>query len=127
MITPARVFAGAFGEHLAGLYLQVYGQREPGYSEVIRVVARLVIERLSFSDALYHNYEHTALVVLVGQDILRGLRLLREVMPADWLHLTHRRLVYSREWRSPLMFVPRYLGKTSSRTNVSMEHLIASI
>jgi hypothetical protein len=88
VITPARVFADAFGEHLAGQYLQVYGQREPGYSEVIREVARLVIERLSFSDALYHNYEHTALVVLVGQDILRGLRLLREVTPADWLHLT---------------------------------------
>ena len=52
MITPARVFADAFGEHLAGQYLQVYGQREPGYSEVIREVARLVIERLSFSDAL---------------------------------------------------------------------------
>jgi hypothetical protein len=88
VITPARVFADAFGEHLAGQYLQVYGQRESGYSEVIREVARLVIERLSFSDALYHNYEHTALVVLVGQDILRGLRLLREVTPADWLHLT---------------------------------------
>jgi hypothetical protein len=88
VITPARVFADAFGAHLAGQYLQVYGQREPGYSEVIREVARLVIERLSFSDALYHNYEHTALVVLVGQDILRGLRLLREVTPADWLHLT---------------------------------------
>ena len=73
VITPARVFAGAFGEHLARQYLQVYGQREPGYFEVIREGARLVIERLSFSDALYHNYEHTALVVLVGQDILRGL------------------------------------------------------
>jgi hypothetical protein len=50
--------------------------------------------RLATSDALYHNAEHTALVTLVAQDLLRGLRLTRTVSSDDWLHfiiaaLTH--------------------------------------
>ena len=52
------------------------------------------IERLATSDALYHNAEHTALVALVAQDIVRGLRLTRNISPEDWFHyilaaLTH--------------------------------------
>ena len=49
--------------------------------------ARLVIERIAASDALYHDAEHTALVTLVAQDILRGLRFRRTVSPEDWLHV----------------------------------------
>lgn len=88
MISPTGVFADAFGEHLAGQYDQAYGRREPRFAEIIREGARLVFERLSTSDALYHNAEHTAFVTLVGQDILRGERLKRDVAPVDWLHFT---------------------------------------
>src|SRR5439155_26604880 len=56
--------------------------------EMISESARLVFERLSFSDALYHDAEHTAFVAMVGQDILRGVRLKRDVSPEDWLHMT---------------------------------------
>jgi hypothetical protein len=48
--------------------------------------ARLVIERIASSDALYHDCEHTALVTLCVQDILRGRRLERTVTPSDWGH-----------------------------------------
>src|SRR5262249_51171498 len=49
---------------------------------------------LASSDALYHDTQHTALVALCMQDILRGRRLERVVSPEDWLHgllaaLTH--------------------------------------
>jgi len=39
------------------------------------------------SDAPYHNAEHTMMVTLVGQEILRGKHI-REggVSPHDWLH-----------------------------------------
>ncbi|HBB33823.1 MAG TPA: metal-dependent phosphohydrolase, partial [Cyanobacteria bacterium UBA9273] len=39
------------------------------------------------SDALYHNVEHTILVTLVGQEILRGKHI-RDggVSCEDWLH-----------------------------------------
>lgn len=88
MLNPPEIFADAFGNHLATLYEQAFGRREPLYVEMIREGARLVFERLSFSDALYHDAEHTAFVAMVGQDILRGLRLKRDVSPEDWLHLT---------------------------------------
>jgi hypothetical protein len=55
---------------------------------MIREGSKLIFELLSGSDALYHNAEHTAFVTLVGQDILRGRRLKRDVTPEDWLHFT---------------------------------------
>ena len=72
MLSPTAKFADALGDHLARLYDHAFGQREPRYAEIIREAARLVFERLSLSDALYHDAEHTAFVTLVGQDILRG-------------------------------------------------------
>ncbi|HSS85430.1 MAG TPA: metal-dependent phosphohydrolase [Reyranella sp.] len=49
--------------------------------------ARLVIERISLSDALYHTAEHTALVTMVALDILRGRRLHHDVSEEMWLHV----------------------------------------
>jgi hypothetical protein len=88
MLNPTAIFADAFADHLAGLYDQAYGQREPRFANTIHESAKLVFERLSLSDALYHNAEHTAFVTLVGQDILRGWRLKSDVSPEDWLHFT---------------------------------------
>jgi hypothetical protein len=45
-----------------------------------------VVECIANSDALYHDADHTALVTLVGQDILRGRRLTEVISPEDWLH-----------------------------------------
>jgi hypothetical protein len=53
---------------------------------MIEEVARLTIERIGGSDALYHDAHHTALVTLVAQDILRGRLILRAISPEDWLH-----------------------------------------
>ncbi len=45
------------------------------------------LEIISNSDALYHNVEHTILVALVGQEILRGKHIKEgKVLPIDWLH-----------------------------------------
>jgi hypothetical protein len=56
------------------------------FATILDAGARLIIERISTSDALYHNVEHTILVTLVGQDILRGRLLHQAVRPSDWLH-----------------------------------------
>jgi hypothetical protein len=63
----------------------------PQHAEALGEAARLVIERLSLRDALYHTAEHTVLVTLVAQDILRGRRLRVDVPPDEWLHaaVTH--------------------------------------
>ena len=42
---------------------------------------------VGLSDALYHNFEHTLLVTMVGRDILQGLTLSRRIEPSDYSHL----------------------------------------
>jgi hypothetical protein len=88
MLNPTEILADALGERLAGIYMRAFSRREPRYAEIIGEAAKLVLERIGLSDALYHSAEHTALVTLVGQDILRGERLRRDVTPEDWLHFT---------------------------------------
>jgi len=87
MSDMTKVVANALGEHLALTYRHTFGSRDPRYAEIIEAAARLTIERLVGSDALYHDGDHTALVTLVAQDILRGRFLQQGITPEDWLHM----------------------------------------
>ena len=94
MLNPTSLLADALGRNLAETYRRVYGGQEPYIASGLDESARLVIERIASSDALYHDVQHTALVTLCVQDILRGRRLERVVTPNDWSHtilaaLTH--------------------------------------
>jgi len=94
MFNPNSILASAFGDYLSDLYLQYFSHRRTEYASYIGGAARLVLERIGNSDTLYHNTEHTIMVTLVGQQILRG-RLLTEAMrPEDWLHFTLALLVH---------------------------------
>jgi hypothetical protein len=86
MLNPTSLLADALGQNLAKTYRRIYGDQEPQIAAGLDEAARLVIERIASSDALYHNSEHTALVTLCVQDILRGRRLERIVTPSDWGH-----------------------------------------
>jgi hypothetical protein len=88
MLNPTEVLADALANKLAATYARAFSGRQPRYTEVIAEATRLILERIGSSDALYHSAEHTALVALVGQDILRGERLRRDLTPEDWLHFT---------------------------------------
>lgn len=68
-------------------YRRTYGGWKPDYEDIIGWVGAMALENIANSDALYHNVEHTILVTLVGQEILRGKHI-REgaVSPRDWLH-----------------------------------------
>lgn len=88
MLSPANMIASALGDELAANFLDIYGRREPDYSSTIRSSAKLVIEHIANSDALYHDRDHTVMVTLVGQAILRGRILVEEVSAEDWLHFT---------------------------------------
>src|SRR5262247_4207171 len=46
--------------------------------------ARLALECIGNSDALYHNVEHTMLVTLVGHDIFKGRALSQRSTPIDY-------------------------------------------
>src|SRR5215470_14489803 len=86
VLNPTSLLADALGRNLAETYRRIFGDREPQIASGLDEAARLVIERIASSDALYHDCEHTALVTLCVQDILRGRRLERTISPFDWWH-----------------------------------------
>ena len=69
------------GSFLAEDMTHRFGSTHAGL-EVIPLAARLALECIGNSDALYHNVEHTMLVTLAGHDIMRG-RALHTHMPAE--------------------------------------------
>ena len=94
MLNATTLLANEMGQRLSRTFLRSFGSGVQRVAAALDEAARLVIERLATTDALYHNAEHTALVTLVAQDLLRGLRFSRNVTEDDWLHfiiaaLTH--------------------------------------
>ena len=76
-----------FVQKLKDGYHRTYGGYKSNYEEIIGWAGSMALENIANSDALYHNIEHTILVTLVGQEILRGKHI-REggVACEDWLH-----------------------------------------
>ena len=94
MLNPTSLLADALGRNLAESYRRSFGDQEPHIAAALDEAARLIIERIANSDALYHDVQHTTLVTLCVQDILRGRRIEQVVTPSDWVHtilaaLTH--------------------------------------
>ncbi|MGA1411164.1 MAG: Npun_R2479 family HD domain-containing metalloprotein, partial [Prochlorotrichaceae cyanobacterium] len=77
----------AFVDQLKDGYRKTYGGYRTDYEDIIGWVGAMALENIANSDALYHNVEHTILVTLVGQEILRGKHI-REggVTTENWLH-----------------------------------------
>lgn len=79
----------AFVHNIYQIYKEVYDDLEPHYPGLVEWAGRMALERISNTDCLYHNVEHTVLVTLVGQQILRGKQLReRSVKPRDWVTTT---------------------------------------
>ncbi|WP_298974451.1 hypothetical protein [uncultured Roseobacter sp.] len=94
MFNPTATLASSFGEHLSETFLQYFSGRDPEYAAYINGCAKMVLERLANSDALYHNAEHTIMVTLVGQQIMRGRLVTEAIQPRDWLHYIISLLVH---------------------------------
>src|SRR5262245_41651497 len=78
MFTIPELTAEALGSHLAERMHRRFSATDAGLIQRVESAARLAIDCIGSSDALYHNVEHTMLVTLVGYDILRGRQLLME-------------------------------------------------
>ena len=87
MLNTTSLLADALAQNVSGTFRRIYGDREPLMASTLDEAARLVIERIGGSDALYHDCEHTVLVTLCVQDILRGRRMAQTVSPSDWGHM----------------------------------------
>src|SRR5207342_3209276 len=87
MITVPELASEALGAFLSTHLSRRFRSTEAHLTELIPSVARLSLECIGNSDALYHNVEHTMLVTLVGYDILRGRRLLTDTSASDYAHI----------------------------------------
>src|SRR4051812_18477462 len=79
--------ARRLGRILAADFRETFGSAEGDAAERLGSLARITIECIGRSDALYHNYEHTWLVTMVGRDILHGLAMSRRIESSDYIHL----------------------------------------
>ena len=87
MITVPELAADALGSFLADHMTRRFGSTDVGLTEGIPSAARLALDCIGNSDALYHTVEHTMLVTLAGYDIMRGRALLRPTDVSDFAHL----------------------------------------
>jgi hypothetical protein len=88
MFNPTEVLINSCVEHLQAGYHQTYGSLKPDYADILGWAGHMALEMVANSDAPYHNVEHTVLVTLTGQEILRAKHM-REgnVSCEDWLNV----------------------------------------
>ena len=87
MITVPELAAEALGSFLGAHLGFKFGSTHANLIEGLQSAARLALEWIGNSDALYHNVEHTMLVTFVGYDIMKGRSLLASTSASDYTHL----------------------------------------
>ena len=87
MITVPELAAEGLGSYLHEHLSRRFASTHADLTELIPSIARLALECIGNSDALYHNVEHTMLVTLAGYDIIKGRALLTPTQPSDFAHL----------------------------------------
>ena len=94
LITIPEVMAQTLGSFLAAESRDRFGASHGELVDLLPFAAKLTLECIGNSDALYHNIEHSMLVTLVGHDILVGRALQRSTTASDYANfilacLTH--------------------------------------
>src|SRR5438270_12921043 len=79
--------ARKLGNVLTSDFRRIFDTAHDDNAERLGSLARSTIEYLGMSDALYHNFEHTLQVTMVGRDILQGMTLCQRIEHADYSHL----------------------------------------
>jgi HD domain len=87
MKTITAIAANKLGNFLTKDFRRIFGSAYNDDAERLGSGARATIECIARSDALYHNYEHTLQVTMVGRDILQGMMMCQRIEPEDYGHL----------------------------------------
>ncbi len=94
MITVPELAADALGSFLSEYMSSRFEFSDGRLVQFVPSVARLALECIGNSDALYHNVEHTMLVTLAGHDIMRGRALHTHMTATDYAHVIMACLVH---------------------------------
>jgi hypothetical protein len=94
LITVPEMVAQTLRSFLAAESRGRFGASHAELADLLPFAAKLALECIGNSDALYHNIEHSMLVTLVGHDILIGRALQRPTAARDYANfilacLTH--------------------------------------
>ena len=84
MFTIPQLVAQALGAFLTSETKDRFGSSHARLAELLPFAAKLTLECIGNSDALYHNIEHSLLVSLAGHDILMGRSMLRVTTASDY-------------------------------------------
>jgi hypothetical protein len=84
MITIPELVSQSLGTFLTVQTKGMFASSHARLTELLPFAARLTLECIGNSDALYHNVEHSMLVALAGHDILMGRALLRQTTARDY-------------------------------------------
>lgn len=87
MMTLPELAANALEEFLGSYMRGRFGASQTPLIEIVPNAARIALECIGNSDALYHNVEHTLLVTLAGHDIFRGRALHYHMTADDYAHI----------------------------------------
>jgi hypothetical protein len=87
MMTLPELAADALEKFLGSFMRSQFGSSQAQFVEIVPAAARMALECIGNSDALYHNVEHTLLVTLAGLDILRGRTLYVDMTAEDYAHI----------------------------------------
>jgi hypothetical protein len=87
MMTLPELAADALEEFLGSFMRRRFGSSQALLAEIVPTAARVALECIGNSDALYHNVEHTLMVTLAGHEILRGWALQHNLTADDYAHV----------------------------------------
>ena len=87
MMTLPELAADALEAFLGAYMRRRFGSSHSRLAEIVPAAARVALECIGNSDALYHNVEHTLLVTLAGHEILRGRALHSHMTADDYAHV----------------------------------------
>jgi hypothetical protein len=87
MITLPELAVKALEKFIGSYMRRRFGTSQTPLVDIVPTGARIALECIGNSDALYHNIEHTMLVTLAGHDIFRGRALYANVTADDYAHI----------------------------------------
>ena len=87
MMTLPELAADALEDFLRSYMRLRFDSSQTPLVEMVPAAARVALECIGNSDALYHNVEHTLLVTLAAHDILRGRALHTRMPVEDYAHV----------------------------------------
>ena len=83
---PAQILTNALSDELVSSFVDQFPNAKRKHSDFLCDAVTLAMNHLTQTSASYHDADHTAMVVIAGQNILRGKALEGHVELTDWIH-----------------------------------------